>query len=246
MCIKLQRGLFRGNGKLTQSFGENPSWYEKFGLLGHNGIDYGISEGTVLTSCIDGVVTESEYDKSGYGHYVKIENDQCGVLYAHLSARTDCKVGDKVKASNVIGLSGNTGNSTGPHLHFAVFPKPRNRNNGYNGYIDPLDAEQVEWVNFLHHAVATNQVLEANLAVPEGMLEMNREEVLEVQKDVLWESIKEPLRLLVLAIIPFAVAYFSDLSYEWAGVLVLLLRGVDKFLHLTRTDETKAGGLTNF
>jgi len=71
----------------------------------------------------------------------------------------------------------------------------------------------------------------------------------EVNKDMLkpiYEACKEPLRLLVLAVIPFALAYFGDLGYEWAAIVVLVLRGIDKFLHLTRTDKKTASGLTRF
>ena len=57
------------------------------------------------------------------------------------------------------------------------------------------------------------------------------EEVIEMNKSVLWEAIKEPLRLLVLAIIPAILAYTETISGQWAVILTLVLRGVDKFLH---------------
>lgn len=47
----------------------------------------------------------------------------------------------------------------------------------------------------------------------------------------LFEAIKEPLRLLVLAVIPFAIAYFTELGYEWAIAITVVLRFVDKWLH---------------
>jgi hypothetical protein len=52
-----------------------------------------------------------------------------------------------------------------------------------------------------------------------------------MSKEAIWEAIKEPLRLLVLAIIPFALAYFSVLPYQWAITLTLILRAIDKYLH---------------
>lgn len=143
--ITLQIGLFRGSGRLTQLFGANPQDYAKFGLRGHNGIDYAINTGTDLFSCLNGVVIEAQNDRYGYGDYIKIENDSCGVIYAHLD-KILVSVGNKITAGQVIGKSGNTGNSTGPHLHFGVFPKPRNRQNGFAGYINPLDGTLINWV----------------------------------------------------------------------------------------------------
>ena len=154
--IKLQKGLFKGNGRLTQYFGSNASAYAKFGLKGHNGIDYGIPNGTELYSAINGKVTEVANDVKGYGKYVKIENDEAGIIYGHLQ-EWKVKVGDVVKAGQLIGLSNNSGNSTGPHLHFGVFPKPRNRNNGYAGYIDPFDKKLVTWVDKLDEGSTTGE-----------------------------------------------------------------------------------------
>ena len=50
-------------------------------------------------------------------------------------------------------------------------------------------------------------------------------------KEIIWEAIKEPLRLLALAIIPVSLVYVQGLSYEWAGVLIFILRFIDKLLH---------------
>lgn len=150
--IKLQKGIYEGKELgYSQYFGQNPSWYDDFGMLGHNGIDIPTPVGTKLLSCINGKVTETANDTTGYGIYVKIENEYCGVLYGHMKDFY-LKVGDRVKAGDVIGFSGNTGNSTGPHLHFGVFPIPRDRNNGYAGYIDPF-GKNVEWVNSLNETL---------------------------------------------------------------------------------------------
>lgn len=153
--IKLQRNLFEGDGYITQRFGnkliiDGKDYYAQWGLKGHDGVDWGISY-VPLYSCINGKCAESAYDKYGYGWYVKIENDQCGVLYAHLKEQ-GVKEGVSVSAGDELGLSGNSGGSTGPHLHFAVFPKPRDRSNGYNGYIDPF-GDNIEWVDNLNEEV---------------------------------------------------------------------------------------------
>lgn len=146
--ITLQSNLFEGDGKLTQIFGANPQDYAKFGLSGHNGIDYGIPNGTPVYSCIYGLVKEATSDPTGYGNYVKIENYYCGVLYGHFRDFS-VKVGEWIKPGQLLGHSNNTGNSTGPHLHFAVYPIPRNRQNGFNGFIDPLNKTLVSWVSKL-------------------------------------------------------------------------------------------------
>jgi hypothetical protein len=68
-------------------------------------------------------------------------------------------------------------------------------------------------------------------------------------KEVIWESVKEPLRLLVLAVIPLLVVYFGGLSYEWAAALVVALRFVDKLLHnlgKEQENELLTRGLTRF
>lgn len=70
-----------------------------------------------------------------------------------------------------------------------------------------------------------------------------------MNKKAIWEAVKEPLRLLVLAVIPFAVAYFVSLPYQWAVVVVMVLRFVDKYLHEVGKDKKDASlvkGLTRF
>lgn len=65
----------------------------------------------------------------------------------------------------------------------------------------------------------------------------------------LFEAIKEPLRLLVLALLPFTIVYLNGLSYEWVAIGVLILRGIDKFLHeLGKENESDnlIKGLTRF
>lgn len=62
---------------------------------------------------------------------------------------------------------------------------------------------------------------------------------------ILWEAVKEPLRLLVLAIIPILLAYFQVIDANWAVGITLLLRFLDKYLHLKEV-EGKSGGLVRF
>ena len=70
-----------------------------------------------------------------------------------------------------------------------------------------------------------------------------------MNKEIIWEAIKEPLRLLVLAVIPFAIAYFVVLPYEWAVIATVVLRFIDKLLHeIGRVEKNKGlvAGLTRF
>lgn len=132
---KLKRP-FRGSYPVTQTWGVNPGIYTRFGLKGHNGVDYGTPYGTPILAPHDGKVLEVYNDKNGYGLYVKIENDKEGSILAHLT-RQDVKIGQNVKQWEQIGLSGNTGFSTGPHLHWGYYRKPRNKGDGYSGTINP-------------------------------------------------------------------------------------------------------------
>ncbi|MBV2165376.1 MAG: M23 family metallopeptidase [Kaistella sp.] len=93
----------------------------------HNGIDLKADHEDVY-AVLDGIVTESGWDSKGGGNYIKIKHfDRFETAYLHLS-QLYYKTGEKVRAGFIIGKSGNTGNSTGPHLHFAVKEYGRNIN----------------------------------------------------------------------------------------------------------------------
>jgi len=88
----------------------------------HHGVDYRASTGTPVYAVAEGRVTKSTYDDAS-GHYIAIKHsDGYSSYYLHLS-RKSVAVGAHVKARQVIGLSGNTGMSAGPHLHFG-FKQP--------------------------------------------------------------------------------------------------------------------------
>jgi len=85
----------------------------------HTGIDLKANYEDVH-AVLDGIITESGWDSKGGGNYIKIKHfNRFETSYLHLS-EIFYKVGKKVRAGFIIGKSGNTGNSTGPHLHFAV------------------------------------------------------------------------------------------------------------------------------
>lgn len=85
----------------------------------HNGIDLGANYENVY-AVLDGVVSEAGWDNKGGGNYIKVRHsNRFETSYLHLSAMY-YRAGEPVKAGYIIGKSGNSGNSTGPHLHFAV------------------------------------------------------------------------------------------------------------------------------
>ncbi len=85
----------------------------------HSGIDFAASAGTRVHSTGDGVVVFSGYDK-GYGQKITINHGYgFKTIYAHLS-KSLVRQGERVSRGEIIGLSGNTGDSTGPHLHYEV------------------------------------------------------------------------------------------------------------------------------
>jgi murein DD-endopeptidase MepM/ murein hydrolase activator NlpD len=95
----------------------------------HKGTDYAVPIGTPVISWKDGVVSNEVLD-SGYGTAVMIEHpDGMQSIYGHLSSKA-VNAGDTVKAGQRIGKSGDTGNSSGPHLHFEL-------RKGKNNPVDP-------------------------------------------------------------------------------------------------------------
>jgi murein DD-endopeptidase MepM/ murein hydrolase activator NlpD len=86
----------------------------------HNGIDMAVDEGTPVYASCSGTVQETGYSDV-YGNYIIISHGNgVAMLYGHLS-KTYVSSGDATKNGTCIGLTGSTGMSTGPHLHFAVF-----------------------------------------------------------------------------------------------------------------------------
>ena len=91
----------------------------------HNGLDIAGHVGTSILATADGVVEKVAKDKY-LGFYVAIQHGfGFRTLYGHLRSRPPLKKGQKVKRGEVIGQLGNSGRSTGPHLHYAVFVKGR-------------------------------------------------------------------------------------------------------------------------
>jgi murein DD-endopeptidase MepM/ murein hydrolase activator NlpD len=87
----------------------------------HEGNDFGTPVGTPLASMSTGTVVFAGYE-GGYGNKLEIEYwDGTVSVYGHMS-QISVSVGDKVAPSEIVGYSGNTGHSTGPHLHLEIHP----------------------------------------------------------------------------------------------------------------------------
>ena len=87
---------------------------------GHTGMDLAVPTGTSVRAALPGTVTVSTYNRGGYGYYVMIDHGSgLSTLYGH-NSQLLARVGQTVEAGDVIALSGSTGRSTGPHLHFEV------------------------------------------------------------------------------------------------------------------------------
>jgi murein DD-endopeptidase MepM/ murein hydrolase activator NlpD len=95
-------------GYLTQRYHDN-----------HHGLDFGAPVGTPVQATMGGRVVYAGWNDQGYGNLVIVENGSYRTYYAHLS-EIPVQVNQVVQAGMIIGLSGNTGNSTGPHLHYEV------------------------------------------------------------------------------------------------------------------------------
>ena len=144
---------------VTQRFSDNATIYN-YGA-GHGAIDYGVPVGTPILAPEDGVVGHADWawnlpggpndwaardyqikpapgdTRTGGGIMVSIINSAGSRWWlCHLS-KTDLNRGDRVRRGQIIGYSGNTGSSTGPHLHVSLLPAAPNWGNGFFGAIDP-------------------------------------------------------------------------------------------------------------
>lgn len=100
-------------GKITSNYG----YRARFGRM-HKGVDIGLKMNDTIRAAFDGKVRLTNYEAKGYGNYVIIRHPNgLETVYGHLNKHL-VKPDQVVKAGDPIGLGGNTGRSTGPHLHF--------------------------------------------------------------------------------------------------------------------------------
>ena len=110
------------SGVATQRF------ERKDGEIIHRGVDLAADIGTPVKAAISGKVIKVENLEDSFGTYVKIQNENITTTYAHCSS-IEVKEGDLINQGEIIAYSGNTGKSTGPHLHFEISIEDR--------YVDP-------------------------------------------------------------------------------------------------------------
>lgn len=137
---------------INQKFGQNPQTYAQFGMKGHNGIDLKADQGTLLFTPFEGTVEVKDDADKGYVLHIIVrkkmsDGDRKGetleCVLGHLS-KVDVKTGDYVYLGQKIGLTGNTGFSTGPHLHLGLryldtHGTVKDYDNGFKGYFDCVD-----------------------------------------------------------------------------------------------------------
>ncbi len=133
---------FRGNIRMTQGWGSNAAFYSQFTydgvpLRGHNGLDFGTPMRTPLIAVDVGSVKRTGFDPGGFGNFILLQHAWGESLYAHME-EVHVQRGQSVDGAQVLGLSGNTGASTGPHLHFSIRITPYRRTDGWGGFSNPL------------------------------------------------------------------------------------------------------------
>lgn len=125
------------------------------GLARHNGLDFAMPVGNPVYSTGDGTVISVSYGRTGYGNNVVIDHGfGYRTRYAHLSS-VFVEEGTKVKRGDFIGKSGNSGKSSGPHLHYEVIymGRPVNPIN----YLD-LEISPEEYSSMIRHVEAESDI----------------------------------------------------------------------------------------
>ena len=147
------------DASVSQAYGSNPtanlpsdSWlirtFGNYQPNGHTGVDFPVVEGTPVRAAANGVVKHVGWYTGAYsdnpywispsfaGFVLVIDHGGFIGIYAHLSG-SPVAAGETVREGQTVAYSGNTGGSTGPHLHFEVLPDGWDLNNGMYGRVNP-------------------------------------------------------------------------------------------------------------
>lgn len=187
--------------RLTSEFGA----LEEVREGAHTGIDLAMAAGTKLRSIVEGKILQVFDGSSNIGKGVKvIGTDGKEYIYGHMN-KVNVKVGDDVKLGSVLGESGNTGNSTGNHLHFAVkedgqFIDPTEYRSDLDKITGDINADDLNWWDF------------------EGKLNLMIDNKIDAMKEGLAENVMDFLH--------YAGEVLVDMSYATAliggGILIVL------------------------
>jgi hypothetical protein len=197
--------------RLTGKFGELSPVRN---MQPHSGIDLSMDEGTTLRSVADGVV-DRVYDGTGLigkGLSVRMP-DGTRAIYGHMN-EVKAHVGDHVNAGDIVGLSGNTGNSTGPHLHFGL--KDAN-----GSVLDPTPiAEKLASISGDHLGPLGKVIAIGTESVREKAADMTTEIALGIF-DALKDFLLAGTLIGSAVLIILKVAGWRD-GGRWAGVLIVV------------------------
>lgn len=197
--------------RLTGKFGELSPVRN---MQPHSGIDLAMPEGTTLRSVADGVV-DRVYDGTGLigkGLSVRFP-DGTRAIYGHMN-EVKARVGEHLSAGDIVGLSGNTGNSTGAHLHFSL-KKPD------GSLIDPTPiAEKLASISGDHVGPLGKIIAIGTESIREKAADMTTEIALGIF-DALKDFLLAGTLLGAAVLVILKVAGWRD-GGRWAGVLIVV------------------------
>lgn len=143
-----------GTPTVTQGFGQNPPAYAPYGLNGHNGIDFGVPDGTCVYAPHDGIASVKDHGNADYGLHIIINDGKRQSTLAHLSS-VSLKDGATVYQGSPVGFSGHSGDATGPHLHWTYKMLSAgavlNKGNGFQGAVDVSEFTRLWLDQDLHY-----------------------------------------------------------------------------------------------
>lgn len=149
---------------ITQFFGKTASSGRLYASGSHSGVDFGAPIGTPIYAVADGIVrgvgdTDLQCKGVSFGKWVFIEHfNGLSTTYGHLSA-TSVKAGQEVKRGELIALSGNTGHTTGPHLHLTVYA-------GQGSRVENVPSKSCKGINLLMPIAPINAYLDPMVYLP--------------------------------------------------------------------------------
>jgi murein DD-endopeptidase MepM/ murein hydrolase activator NlpD len=140
----IQPVSMKGPARVASGFGYRIHPIYKTPMM-HEGIDFTAPIGTEIYATGNGVVAKTEYNGRGYGNNVVINHGfGYSTLYGHMS-RFNVRPGQRVNRGDIIGYVGNTGSSTGPHVHYEVI-KGSSKIDPINFFFNDLSPDEYEMV----------------------------------------------------------------------------------------------------